>query len=96
MISSVLSIFLTTQNNESNINTISCKLHFTFCQMSCEEKTETAHSDSKQNFNDSIQRKQKTHKAYLSLVVGAHIQITENRLCSHFVVQLLVRRSVVS
>lgn len=33
---------------------------------------------------------------YLPLVVGAHVQIAQNGLGSDFVIQLLVRRSVVS
>lgn len=33
---------------------------------------------------------------YLPLVVGAHVQIAQNGLGTDFVIQLLVRRSVVS
>jgi len=43
---------------------------------------------------NSFQKTKEEH--YLSLVVGAHVQITEDRLCSNFVVQLLVRCSVIS
>lgn len=65
-------------------------LYLTFHAVSDQQETEAAHT-----MQTDTTRTMEENR-YLPLVVGAHVQIAQYCLRSHFVIQLLVSRSVVS
>lgn len=80
-----------TGKNESDINK-SCRVWLcTLCQPAVRHRQNNALRN-----GNAIKSVITEEYQYLPLVVGAHIQIAQNGFGSDFVIQLLVRRSVVS